>query len=1148
MSTANVMRELLESGQHSALLIEHLGWNHPRAVSFTVTVEEDEYELHPIAEKAGFAIYECSPDPSGAVPRYAVRRKIEGSTDLPLERAIVFTDARRQAQVWQWVSRESGERPRCREHWARRRLGSRALLDRLQVMRFRLEEESRLTVVDVVARVREALDHETPYGRLGEKFRKRTAALPVAEPAFSSTPLAVAVSTELANALRGLHPRWGDRIDRIEPEDDSQRGAGILIRHPGGAPVIAAVEVDADAAEVQARHALRAAVEDTGAFSEVEQAIALVVPDELRSDQSALAERIGDVSFSYCLFSLDEGEQGVARWPSHGWLRGDTNVIADLIERAAISERMIAQGLKVLENSVRNATGTLRGQLDRPGVQVLKAMADVLRQEDAEQTTRMAVTIIANALTVHDGVASTHESVPSLAELDQGGSIDREQTLSAWERILEINYWPIFDVARELLRCIPETEAKGLIGDLRSAADELTRLGITTTQDLAGQMFGRLIADRKFLATFYTRPASAALLAELAVARLDTDWSDASSMESLRIADLACGTGALLSAAYHAAAVRRRRAGGDDREHHRPMMEHSLIGADIMPAAAHLTASMLSSAQPAQPYERTRIHTMEYGRIEAGGVAIGSLDLIGATEKPVLFATGQSEHATGDGGNVISLPPASLDLAIMNPPFVGSTSHEGDHAEVPVPAFAGFGASEADQAEMADVLKKVRRKLSEPAGHGNAGLGSNFIDLADQKVRGGGVLALVLPLTVANGAAWAGTRKLLARRYGDIIVIAIAATGSRDRAFSDDTGIADALILATKREGQIICAPDDAPTLFVNLLRRPQTTIEAEGLARVILDLPDTDSGFIRVGEEEVGSFIRGTLGDGGCAALDEPYLGSAAAGLRGGSLRLPGVAEAFALPLNNLSTMGQRGLVERDISGKETNKDGVPRGPFDIKRPCEPGVAYPVLWKHDADLERYLVVKPDSYGETRERAGDKAAKVWATATRLHFNRDFQLNSQSLAACLTPEPAIGGRAWPSYRPNGDPRCEKVLALWANTTPGLISFWWIAGRQQEGRAILTVSQLPRLTALDVRTLNERQLKKAESLFVKFAKRDFLPANEAYRDETRQDLDRAMLCDLLGVPESIMEPLAALRHQWFEEPSVHGGKPTRPGGGG
>ncbi len=763
MSTTEVLRELLEDGHYKTLLIEHLGWNHPGAASLKVTFDEDEYELGPVAEKAGFAIYECSPDPSGAIPRYSVRRKIEGSADLPLERAIVFTDIRRQAQVWQWVKRETGARPLCREHWARRGLSNLALLDRLRLMRFRLEEEAGLTVADAAARVREALDHETPYGRFGEHFRRRTETPPDSGPLALVPPLAVAVSEELANTLRGLHPRWGDRIDRIEPETGDYEGAGIVIRHPGGAPVIAAVEVDADAAEALARHALRAAVEDAGAFAEVEQAIALVVPDEMRSDQSALAERIGDISFAYCLISLPEDERGATRWPSHGWLRGDTTVIADLIERAAVSERMIARGLVVLENSVRNATGTLRDNLDRPGVSALGDMAEVLRQEDGEQTTRMAVTIIANALTVHEGVAKAHESVPSLDELGQGGTIDKERTLAAWERILAINYWPIFDVAHELLNCIPEAEARGLIGNLRAAADELARLGVTTTQDLSGQMFGRLIADRKFLATYYTRPASAALLAELAVARLDTNWSDAESVESLRIGDLACGTGALLSAAYHAAAMRRRRAGGDDRDHHRPMMEHSLIGADIMPAAAHLTASMLSSAQPAQPYERTRIHTMQYGRVDGGGVAIGSLDLISETEKPALFATGQSEHAKGKGGNVVSLPPASLDLAIMNPPFARPTNHEGGRANIPVPSFAGFGASETDQRDMAAALKKARGNLSDPAGHGHAGLSSNFIDLAHQKIKSGGVLALVLPLTVASGGSWVAARKLLSR-------------------------------------------------------------------------------------------------------------------------------------------------------------------------------------------------------------------------------------------------------------------------------------------------------------------------------------------------------------------------------------------------
>ena len=38
--------------------------------------------------------------------------------------------------------------------------------------------------------------------------------------------------------------------------------------------------------------------------------------------------------------------------------------------------------------------------------------------------------------------------------------------------------------------------------------------------DLTGRIFQTLIADRKYLATFYTLPASAALLARLAVAKM----------------------------------------------------------------------------------------------------------------------------------------------------------------------------------------------------------------------------------------------------------------------------------------------------------------------------------------------------------------------------------------------------------------------------------------------------------------------------------------------------------------------------------------------------------------------------------------------------------------------------------------------------
>ena len=96
------------------------------------------------------------------------------------------------------------------------------------------------------------------------------------------------------------------------------------------------------------------------------------------------------------------------------------------------------------------------------------------------------------------------------------------------------------------------------------------------------------------------------------------------------------------------------------------------------------------------------------------------------------------------------------------------------------------------------------------------------------------------------------------------------------------------------------------------------------------------------------------------------------------------------------------------------------------------------------------------------------------------------------------------------------------------------FWWIAGRQQQGRAILTITGLPALPVLDVRALDTTQLAIAERIFEEFQDWTFLPANEAYRDDTRKALDRAVLCELLGLPESILEPLGVLREQWCAEP--------------
>ena len=563
-----------------------------------------------------------------------------------------------------------------------------------------------------------------------------------------------------------------------------------------------------------------------------------------------------------------------------------------------------------------------------------------------------------------------------------------------------------------------------------------------------------------------------------------------------------------------------------------------------MPAATHLTASMLSSTHPGTTFGNTRVHTLPYGQQsqeKRHAMALGALDLIEDDTAPSLFGTGirvargKGADVEAEGSQDMILLPETADLVIMNPPFTRPTNHE--KAEVPVPSFAGLGTSKEEQQAMSKRLAQIRRRLANPVGHGNAGLASNFIDLAHVKTRLGGVLALVLPAAFVSGSSWKDARRLLESKYKDLVVLTIAAHGQTDRAFSADTGMAEALVVANKcHAGQQGCGE----TLFVNLYHRPRSLAEAFEVARAVSHLsPQERQGRLHVGDyQTIGTYIRAPLSQGGCASLRETTLADTALGLEGGRLRLP---QGSSTPLStiHLGAIGKTGLLHRDISG---TTNGVPRGPFEII-PIQGVPQYPALWGHDAQRERSLVVLPDSEGEVRPGCDAHAIEVWnITASQLHFNLDFQINSQSLTACLTPTEAIGGTAWPNFIPSQD-KWILPLVLWANTTLGLLAFWWIGSRQQQGRARLTITQLPRLTVLDPRHLSKEQIAQSEDIFEAFKEAEFLPANEAYRDDARKALDRAVLVDLLRLPEATLEPLSILRDQWCAEPSVHGGKSTR-----
>ena len=190
---------------------------------------------------------------------------------------------------------------------------------------------------------------------------------------------------------------------------------------------------------------------------------------------------------------------------------------------ASVPRRAFDRAADLMEQGIEQASW---GFKDVPGV--VPDIAKLLGMPDVEQTRRMACAILANAVVFHHRLAGiTDEITPP--RLVCGDAMNLQKPIrEEWTRILELNYWSIFAIARDILNHIPAGAARWMLERLFEMTDEMETLGVTNAHDLTGRIFQRLIADRKYLATFYTLPASASLLARLAISLLDgVDWSDA---------------------------------------------------------------------------------------------------------------------------------------------------------------------------------------------------------------------------------------------------------------------------------------------------------------------------------------------------------------------------------------------------------------------------------------------------------------------------------------------------------------------------------------------------------------------------------------------------------------------------------------------
>lgn len=411
-----------------------------------------------------------------------------------------------------------------------------------------------------------------------------------------------------------------------------------------------------------------------------------------------------------------------------------------------------------------------------------------------------------------------------------------------------------------------------------------------------------------------------------------------------------------------------------------------------------------------------------------------------------------------------------------------------------------------------------------------AGLGAVFVAVADKHMKANGRMALVLPAAVTTGGAWSKTRTIFDTRYQ--LEVVVASHDATRWAFSENTDLSEALLVARRRRGSEVTRISKEPCSFLNLWRNPASTAEAialadsvahAGAAQITRD-GKLDHGTcpVMIGDAKWGELLTIPLSEirGG------PWLGCAFAQtdlvrsnwlLRQGKLSVPGAQNAATLPICELGTLVDLGPDGRDVH------DGFTTG--SVK------TAYPALWNHDGDANRKMRESPNLYLSPRARpaAGRPnrpASLLWPKAGRGMLVVRLRFNSQRLIATRISEPALSNVWYPVLRKAISEDGEKALILWLNSTLGILA---VAGHRVPTQGSWVQFKKPTwsgMPVLNVASLDAGTLRALATAYDRLSKQELQTFPMMATDLVRRNID-AEIKTALGLPniDSLRSLLAA-----------------------
>ena len=783
----------------------------------------------------------------------------------------------------------------------------------------------------------------------------------------------------------------------------------------------------------------------------------------------------------------------------------------------------------------------------------------VAEAEEPEIAFGHAALSILLSSTFYEHIRTKHPELKSLSEyVRKYGSL--EGLRKALEDLLKIDYKTAIEASLSIINVLPPNIGYR-IKDLMKLGIKLASNSSLLRKDFAGRIYHEISGDlalRKGFATFYTEVPAAYLLASLAaLSLLGLDRKDVLELNSeeahrvinkiktIKVGDLACGSGTLLTASYSALMriatmikYYHNLEDADLDEIGKVLIEEDIYGIDALRYASQITAINLALIGPST-IAKENVYTIYLGYIpEKNQAWLGSLELLNNVGKVGgLLAyiegglRGVVEKTTLEGAEGVFSIPSEFNLVIMNPPFTRPTYRGKKRISEEKRAFFGFitdkkirerlvkryqeilrritnelreiATESIDQelrdlpSEIKELIKGVKNeKLRQYLNIGLAGEALPFLYLAHKCVGEDGIIAFVLPRAVLAGVSWFLARVLLASKFHLKYVI-VSSDPKNGYNFSEGAALSEVLLVAKKVRNH----DPSEETVFAILTKKPRAALEGVLTAEEIVKA--SKRGEICFSRDNIEFIIskvrRKTLlkyidNWNRFVAIPEPLLSNYTFKLLDEGLIIVG-KYGIKIPLARLEEILKITQVIRKRGKKIINVPvksiGIDAHQFYELYKELSFSPYPAFIGTEERFRKSMKVKPNAYiVPKKEDVKVKAINTFeAYAGKVLVpGVNIRWNTSHVIVLYSEQDLLSNTHYAiklNVAPDIEPYAEKALVLWFNTTWGILSIL-INREETEGPwAQIKMGQWMLMPVLDVTSLDNDTLRKLAEVFDKYA---------------------------------------------------------------